>query len=127
MKKIKIKISQLKLRDHPKIMELTDRDIPNPKAPPNINQLSESQVSILLGNIVLNVIVSTDGEYLLLVPNVMYYLLESHPAANNMSVSLLIHAPRNEDEFVELIEVPFDIVKIYGYLKPETLGVMYER
>ena len=82
----------------------TGGDILNNKIPSKIGELSDDQLSVLLENIVLNVIADAEGKYLLLAPNLIYNLLIQHPAAKNVYVNLLLHTPENEQELLSLID-----------------------
>ena len=126
----KVKISQHKLELHPMIVELTATDFVNLKTPPDINLISETQLSILLDNIQLNVIKSASGEYLLLAPNLQYNFLISHPAAENMSVRLSIYTPRTDSELVELIDTLSLVLPSLSFLefpnKSKTINARYK-
>jgi hypothetical protein len=100
----KLKTELLILQLHPMVEKLTCRDAISSKLPPKINELSKRQIEILLGNTVLNVVVSADGGYLLLESNLIYNLLIQHPAAKEIKVNLSIHSPNNEDELIALID-----------------------
>lgn len=100
----KLKAESLKLQLHPQVEKLTCRDARSLKLPPKINELSECQVSTLLGNVILNVVVSAGGGYLLLKSDLIYNLLIQHPAAKDLNVNILVHSPKNKDELIELID-----------------------
>ncbi|WP_413692137.1 hypothetical protein [Psychromonas sp. KJ10-2] len=99
----RIKISGLGLQLHPKVGDLVTGDVVDLNADCSINELSETQLSILLENIVLNVLPLEGCVYQLLSPNVVYNILSRHPAAKNMYVNVLVHSPKNKLELLELI------------------------
>ena len=130
MKKMTIKINQLKLENHPKLIELTNGDVFNQKQSRYINQISESQILILLSNIQLNVMNGVDGEYLLLAPNTIFCSLLSHPAARYMSVNLLIHEAY-DDALIELFDTLNLVLPSLSFLeisnKSKTINIRHKQ
>jgi len=100
----RVKIKSLKLRLHPLVQNLICKDAINLKPLPQVNKLSECQLLVLLDNIILNVVLSADGEHLLLSPSLRYSLLIQHPLIQKQHVNLLIHSPSNEQEISRLID-----------------------
>lgn len=100
----KIKINKSAFDFHPCVREVIEGDIINNKLPYDIDKISETNLAVLLENIVLNVILSDDGGYLLLTPNRVYDFLIQHPASPKLHVNLLIHSPENESELFKLID-----------------------
>ncbi|PKG40442.1 hypothetical protein [Psychromonas sp. Urea-02u-13] len=103
MKKISIG-NNLILGFHPMLDRLMENDPISLKSGPDISILSTKQLSILCKNIMLNVMQSGDGKYLLLSPNLIYNQLIQHPAAKNEVVNVLIHSPESEQELLALID-----------------------
>lgn len=74
------------------------------KSSPDISILSIKQLSTLCKTIVLHVIQSDDGKYLLLAPNLIYNQLIQHPAIKNEVVNILVHSPENDQELLAIID-----------------------
>lgn len=103
MKKIKIG-NDLVLCFHPMVNKLMENDPVSLKSTPDISKLSIKQLGILCKTIVLHVMQSDDGKYLLLAPNLIFNQLIQHPAAKNEAVNILVHSPENKQELLELID-----------------------
>ena len=96
--------NNLVLGFHPIVNKLMENDPISLKSSPDISILSIKQLSTLCKTIVLHVMQSDDGKYLLLAPNLIYNQLIQHPAAKNESVNVLIHSPESDQELLELID-----------------------
>jgi hypothetical protein len=99
----KIKVNQLKLVLHPKVLECISNDIFEFGTFPDFSSISNSELGILLNNITLN-IASLNGQYYLIEYNQLFNYLSKHPLAPNKSINLLIHNLTDETELFEIID-----------------------
>jgi hypothetical protein len=104
MKRKKSDISTLKLTTHPLVAKLTSHDCLPLDIPSDLTVITQDELDVLLSNITLNVIATSQPHhYQLLVPDPVFELLSQHPAAKKMHVSILVHTVASQESLLHLL------------------------